>query len=97
MKKIFLLILFFSIISCSLSSGSPKILTGFVQSSKTDKNDNPVEIYIFDGADEYQIEENDLQEKLLDEVDKKVVVKGDVGTSFSGKKYITIEEYQILD
>lgn len=96
MKKIFLLILLFST-GCALSFGNQKILTGFVQSAKTDKNDNPVEIYIFDGKEEYQIEENDLQEKLLEEIDKKVVVKGAVGTSFSGKKYITIEDFQILD
>lgn len=97
MKKIFLLFLLFSN-SCSLSSGSPKILTGFIQSSKTDKNDNPTEIFIFDGKNEYLIEENEQQKQLLDAVDKKVSVKGDVSTSYSGKKnFVTVNEFQILD
>lgn len=97
MKKIFFLILLFSP-SCTFVSGKQKTLTGFVQSSKTDKNDNPTEIYLFDGKEEYQIEENKQQEKLLDQVDRKVVVKGSVGTSFGGKKkYITVEEFQVLD
>lgn len=95
MKKLLLFSLFFS--ACSIGSGTPRIINGFVQSSKTDNNDNPTEIYIFDSKDEYFVEENDIQKQLLDNTDRRVVVKGDISSSFSGKKYITIHEVQFLD
>lgn len=84
-----------TLIGCS--AGESVKLTGYVLSSKTDENDNPVDIYLFDGTTEYPIEKNDSQEKLLDLVDQKVQIEGTLGSSFGGKKSVTIERFKRLE
>ena len=79
------------------SAGESVKLSGYVLSSKTDENDNPVDIYLFDGSSEYPIEKNSAQEQLLDLVDQKVQVEGTVESTFSGKKSVTVERFKRLE
>ena len=81
---------------CSSSLGTLNV-KGTVQASKTNEEDRAVEGFIFDGKDEYHLAEGPNKEKLLDQIDAQVSVKGEVSEgSYSGIKYIDVEQFKIL-
>lgn len=71
-------------------------LVGLIQSSKTDANDNPVAIYLWDGKSEYPIEENQNMTSLLEKIDSKVEAQVDLVETYGGEKTILIKKYKIL-
>lgn len=75
----------------------PIQITGFIQSSKTDDNDIPVDGYLWDGTTQYNLEHNDKLEGLLENVDRKVKAEGQVREDWDGKKWIEIESMKIVD
>jgi hypothetical protein len=98
-RSAFLLIhtLIFTAIGCSSSLGT-KELTGIVQASRTDDDDRAVDGFIFDGKEEFYLIDGSVKDKLLDQVDAKVRVKGEISESwFTGKKYIDIDTYKIVE
>lgn len=72
-------------------------ITGFIQSSKTDDNDLPVEGYIWDGQTQYNLEKNDKLEQILENVDRKVKVDGEVREDWDGNKWIEVDSVKLLD
>lgn len=81
---------------CSLSGDSATV-TGFVQSSKTDDNDIPIEGFIWDGQTQYNLEKDDQLESILENVDRKVKVQGEVREDWDGNKWIKVEKLDFLD
>lgn len=97
-KLYFLALLSLFVISCS---GQAVKVNGFILTSKTDENDFPVKIYIWDGKTEYHLKKNKVEQELLEKVDHKVsaegIIYGNVYGSDLNKKEIEIESYQLLD
>lgn len=88
----------FAFFACSATGGGPSTIVGYVQSAKTDENDNPTDIYIFDGKDNYHVEKNKRQTELLDLVDRQVKVQGTVSKGWGSKEMdITVKSYEVLD
>jgi hypothetical protein len=81
---------------CAVSAVDETV-TGYIQSSKLDDDDNPTEVYLFDGHVEYDFPKGGKQKELLDFVDRKVSVKGRVTDGAEGKKQLEIESYKVLD
>lgn len=82
--------------ACSVGANA-QTLVGYVQSSATDENDNPTDIFLFDGKNEYQIKKNDVQQKLLDLVDRKISAQAVISEGWGGKKIADIEEYKVVE
>lgn len=95
-KQIAALALLFVPIGCSMG-GASQTLVGYVQSSATDENDNPTEIFLFDGKNEYRIEKGKVQRELLDLVDRKISAQVVISDGWGGKKEIDIEEYKVVE
>lgn len=94
---ILLLALAVMVAGCSASLGVRE-LKGTVQVSRTDDDDRAIEGFIFDGKEEFHLVEGSAKNKLLDQVDAKVRVRGEITESwFSGKKYIDIDSYKIIE
>lgn len=94
---ILLLILFLLLAGCSASLGVREV-KGTVQVSRTDDDDRAIEGFIFDGREEFHLVDGTAKDKLLDQVDAKVRVRGEITESwFSGKKYIDIDSYKIVE
>ena len=83
-------------IACSVG-GASQTLVGYVQSSATDENDNPTEIFLFDGKNEYRIEKGKVQRELLDLVDRKISARVVISDGWGGKQEIEIEEYKVVE
>ncbi len=93
-SRLFLFVSCFWLFSCAASTDA--VITGFVQATETDENDNPVDIYLFDGKDEYRFSESKAHEQLFDLVDRKVTITGTV-SDWGGKKTISVDEYKVVD
>lgn len=96
MRKL-LLIAFFLLSACSFPVGSDRLVTGFIQSSKTDDNDNPVDGFIWDGKTEYRIGDNKKKDELLELIDRKVAIRGRLFKDWGGKMEVEVDSYQVLD
>ena len=96
--KIISLILVSSLwlVSCAAGSVNQSV-TGFIQSTGVDDDDNPIDVYIFDGKTEYKIAKNKQHSELLNLVDHKVSASGEVSDAGEGKKLIAVDKYKILD
>ena len=82
---------------CSSGLSGPMVLTGYVQSSKTDDNDNAVEAYIWDGSKQFHISKGPQLEGLLELIDRKVSVRGNVSTDWDDKYHIAVDSFTVLD
>jgi len=82
---------------CSGAFSTTESVTGFVQSGGTDDNDEPIDIYIFDGTTEYHVTESIAEKQLKELVDRKVKATGDVSEGREGKKTISVKDYKLLD
>ena len=80
-----------------VASSVNETVTGYIQSSKLDDDDNPIDVYLFDGKTEYLITKNPKHNELLDLVDRKVSVKGEVSDAPEGKKRIDVESFKVVD
>lgn len=82
---------------CSSGLNGPMVLTGFVQSSKTDDNDNAVEAYIWDGSKQFHVSKGPQLEELLELIDRKVSVRGNVSTDWDERYHIEVESFTVVD
>ena len=80
---------------CSMGSGD--LIVGYVQSTKTDEYDMPVELSLFDGKDEYKIQKNEKRAELMDLLDRKIAATGSISEEWGGKKQIEIESFELKD
>ena len=87
---------FSCLLFAACSTTTPVKLVGLVQSSKTDENDNPTEIFLWDGKEAIPIEKNDSQNQLLEKVDSKIEAHGTLTEGSSGKKSLEIESFKVL-
>ncbi len=83
--------------ACSVQQSEPVTITGYILSSATDENDNPVGVYLFDGKDEYHIADNKLEKELLDLVDQRVEVQGVASQGGGGKQSLVVEKYKKVE
>ncbi len=95
-------LLSFGAISAVMGAGAcatshPMVVTGYIETTKTDDNDNPVDINIWDDKRQYDIVKKGQYKPMLDFVDHKVSAKGQVKELGNGKSEIEVESFQVID
>lgn len=97
LKSVPLFLLALSLVYACSAAGTSRVFQGYVQSSATDENDNPTEIYLFDGKEEYQVEKGKIRNELLELVDRKISAKVVISEGWGGKKTALVEQYKVIE
>ena len=71
-------------------------IAGYIIASDWDENDNIVEISLQAEIDDYFIVQNRFGKELIEQVDKKVEIRGVVTEDRDGTKWLKVSKYEIL-
>jgi len=77
---------------------TPADVTGILMPNRWDENGKVIEIALYTNKEEvYVVEDNSLTKRLLNLMQKKIKVKGNIRTRTDGNKSIGVKNYSILE